>query len=94
MSELVRLVDEYRASHGMPPDASIARMMGVAPQTINAWRRRGIRSLPSEATLKALAEVLDLPYEEYVLQVALYDAGWRDAPPEPPQAPHSRHQSA
>lgn len=84
MSELVRLVDKYRATHGMPADASIARMMDVAPQTISSWRQRGIRSLPNGKTLKALAQVLDLPYEDYVLQVALYDAGWRDTPPPEP----------
>lgn len=84
MSELVRLVDEYRATHGMPADASIARMMHVAPQTISSWRQRGIRSLPSETTLRALARVLELPYEDYVLQVALYDAGWRDNLPAEP----------
>lgn len=91
MSELVRLIDDYRDAHGQPSDASIARAIGVAPQTISSWRKRGIRELPNEATLHRLADLLRLDYQDYVLQVALYDAGWREDLPEPP---HGHHQSA
>lgn len=78
MSELIRLIDDYRDAHGQPSDASIARAVGIAPQTLSSWRKRGIRELPNEDSLRRLATLLGLPYQEYLLQVALYDAGWRD----------------
>lgn len=81
MSELVKVIDEYRDSHGSPSDASIARAIGVAPQTLSSWRKRGIRQPPEPESLRALAALLRLPYEEYVLQLALYDSGWRETMP-------------
>lgn len=81
MSELVRIIDDYRDTHGRPSDASIARAIGIAPQTLSSWRKRGIRELPDAATLRALASFVGLPYDGYVLEVALYDAGWRDDMP-------------
>lgn len=81
MSELLRIIDEYKDRHGQPSDASIARAIGVAPQTINSWRKRGIKEPPAVATLKRLADFMRLPYEDYVLQAALVDAGWRDEMP-------------
>lgn len=84
MSELVRIIDDYRDTHGRPSDASIARAIGIAPQTLSSWRKRGIRELPDADTLRALASFVGLPYADYVLEVALYDAGWRDAMPELP----------
>ena len=84
MSELVRIIDDYRDTHGRPSDESIARAIGIAPQTLSSWRKRGIRELPEPDTLRALAAFVGLPYTDYVLEVALYDAGWRDTMPEPP----------
>ena len=81
MSELLRIIDAYRDAHGQPSDASIARAIGVAPQTLSSWRRRGIKEPPAPASLKALADLVRLPYEDYVLQAALYDCGWRETPP-------------
>lgn len=84
MSELVRIIDDYRDTHGRPSDASIARAIGIAPQTLSSWRKRGIRELPDSDTLRALAAFVGLPYSSYVLEVALFDAGWRDdLPPHP-----------
>lgn len=85
MSELVRLIDDYRDAHGQPSDASIARAIGVAPQTLSSWRKRGIKNPPEAETLRALAALVRLPYEEYVLQLALYDAGWRETKPGRPR---------
>lgn len=87
MSELVRLIDDYKDRHGQPSDASIARAIGVAPQTINSWRTRGIRELPSDAALRRLAQLLRLDHEDYVLQVALFDIGRRSRLPTRPSAP-------
>lgn len=78
VSELVRLIDDYKDRHGQPSDASIARAIGVAPQTVNSWRKRGIKELPDDAALRRLAQLLNLPHQDYVLQVALFDIGRRD----------------
>lgn len=76
MSQLIRLIDAHRAANGMPSEASIARAIGVAPQTLNSWRNRGIRELPSRDTLKALAQLLRVDFESTVLKAALVDTGW------------------
>ena len=81
MSKLLALIDEYKDTHGAPSDASIARAIGVAPQTISSWRKRGIRDTPAINTLKRMAEFFGVPYEEYLLQAALVDAGFRDTMP-------------
>lgn len=81
MSELLKIIDEYKDRHGQPSDASIARAIGVAPQTISSWRKRGIKEPPSIETLKNLAAFMHLSYEDRVLQAALVDAGWRDEMP-------------
>jgi transcriptional regulator with XRE-family HTH domain len=76
MSHLVRLIDEYKDTHGSPSDSSIARAIGAAPQTISSWRTRGIKDPPSPETLRRLADFLHLDYETVVLRAALLDAGW------------------
>lgn len=81
MSQLLAIIDEYKDAHGAPSDSSIARAIGVAPQTISSWRRRGIKNPPAVETLRALADLTRLPYQDYVLQAALYDCGWRDTRP-------------
>ena len=86
MSELLRIIDEWKDRHGQPSDASIARAIGVAPQTISSWRKRGIKEPPARETLRSLATYMGLPYEDYVLQAALVDAKWRDHMPEHPSA--------
>lgn len=85
MSELIRIIDDYRDSHGQPSDSSIARAIGIAPQTLSSWRKRGIKEPPDAKTLRELARFVGLPYEEYVLQAALVDAGWRESMPSSPQ---------
>lgn len=81
MSHLVAVIDEYRDAHGSPSDSSIARAIGVAPQTISSWRTRGIRKAPAIDTLKRLAEFMGVPYREYVLQAVLVDVGLDDVMP-------------
>lgn len=81
MSELLRIIDDYRDAHGQPSDASVARAIGIAPQTLSSWRKRGISEPPAAETLRNLARLVGLPYEDYVLQAALVDAGWRDEMP-------------
>jgi transcriptional regulator with XRE-family HTH domain len=91
MSHLVRLIDEYKDTHGAPSDSSIARAIGSTPQTISSWRKRGIKVPPSTETMRRLAEFIGRDYERVVLRAALLDAGWIEedppAPSEPDEAP-------
>lgn len=82
--ELMKLIDDHRDRHGQPSEASIARAIGVATQTVNSWRSRGVRQPPERKTMERLAELLGLPFEDYVLQVVLYDCRLRNTMPEPP----------
>lgn len=90
MSELVRLIDDYKDAHGQPSDASVARAIGIAPQTLNSWRKRGIKEPPSVETLRRMAAFFHVSYEQVVLPAALVDAGWLDHMPTPePHTPQS-----
>lgn len=75
MSKLVDLIDEYKDRHGQPSDASIARAIGIAPQTLNSWRKRGIRELPAAETLRRLAEFLRVS-DDVTFYAAGVDAGY------------------
>jgi transcriptional regulator with XRE-family HTH domain len=90
MSELIRLVDDYKDTHGQPSDASIARAIGIAPQTLNSWRKRGVKEPPAVDTLRRMARFFHISYEDVVLPAALVDAGWLDHMPtsngHPPQS--------
>lgn len=80
MSELLAIIDGYKDRHGQPSDASIARAVGVAPQTISSWRQRGIRELPARETMLRLADFMRVPYDD-VLRAALVDIGYIVDPP-------------
>lgn len=73
MSELLDIIDEYKDAHGAPSDASIARAIGVAPQTLSSWRKRGIRELPDRDTLRSIARLTRRDYTGDVLPAALRD---------------------
>lgn len=75
MSELIRLIDDYRDRAGQPSEASVARAIGVRPQTINSWRTRAPKYPLKRDTLERLAKMMGLPYK-YVLHCSLYDTGW------------------
>lgn len=72
MSKLLAIIDAYKDTHGKPSDASIARAIDVAPQTISSWRKRGIKELPDSATLRNLAAFVGVPHLT-VLCAALID---------------------
>lgn len=76
MSKLLALIDEHKEAHGNPSDASIARAIGVAPQTLSSWRKRGIRELPAKDTLERLAIFLRRDYRTVVIPAALADIGY------------------
>lgn len=76
MSHLVRLIDAYKDKHGQPSDSSVARAIGVKPQTLSSWRTRGIKEPPDRNALRKLALLAGADYETEVLRAALLDAGW------------------
>jgi transcriptional regulator with XRE-family HTH domain len=83
MSRLVDLIDDYKDRHGQPSDASIARAVGIAPQTLNSWRKRGIRELPNAEALRQLAALLGVA-ADVTFYAAGVDAGYiveTEAPP-------------
>jgi transcriptional regulator with XRE-family HTH domain len=86
MSRLVGLIDDYKDRHGQPSDASIARAIGIAPQTLNSWRKRGIRELPAPDTLRRLASFIGVA-EQVTFYAAGVDAGYIIEPEVPPDDP-------
>lgn len=80
--ELMRLIDDWRDQHGQPSEASIARAIDVAPQTISSWRKRGIKEPPALDTLHRMADYMSLP-RDYVGSVVAYDIHLVDVMPEP-----------
>lgn len=84
MSRLLAIVDAYKDAHGGPSDSSVARAIGVAPQTINSWRKRGIKEPPDRDALRELARLTRLDYEAVILRAVLLDVGWIDETEYPP----------
>lgn len=78
MSRLVAIIDAYKDQHGQPSDSSVARAIGVKPQTLSSWRTRGFKEPPDRDALRELARLAGLSYESVVLRAALLDAGWID----------------
>lgn len=76
MSHLLAIIDAYKDAHGQPSDSSVARAIGVKPQTLSSWRTRGIKEPPARESLRELARLTRLDYESVVLRAALIDAGW------------------
>lgn len=85
MSRLIALIDEYKDTHGAPSDASIARAIGVKPQTVSSWRTRGIKEPPSVETMRKLAAFIGKDFEHVVLRASLLDAGWLSEEPTTPE---------
>jgi len=84
MTKLIALIDEYKDTHGAPSDSSIARAIGVAPQTISSWRRRGIRQLPEPETLRSLAAFIGRDYAGEVIPAVMADIGYLELGEVPP----------
>jgi hypothetical protein len=72
MSELVRLIDEWRDAHGQPSEASVSRAISPtkADNLVRAWRARGLTKFPDPTVLEKLARHLNVPMETVVLAAA------------------------
>lgn len=72
------VIQEWLDAQPYPPSQrKLAGRIGVGHSTITDWKYA--RTLPAVADLKALASEIAVPYER-VLNAALIDHGYRDAP--------------
>lgn len=72
-TRLAGLVDRYRDAHGVS-DSELARRIGISRENLRLWRK-GLRALPDQGNLRAVARTIGQPYRE-VLSAALLDAGY------------------
>lgn len=86
MSKLWTLIQTHLDETGVR-EAEFARRMGTTPQTLNSWKKRGLKALPERRFLDAVADLTRTPYPA-VLAAALADIGY-DAGTEMPH-PASR----
>lgn len=96
MSEILRIIEEYKDAHGQPADAAVARALGLSPQALNSLKRRGgLHSLQGDqySWLGQLAIITHLPYQ-YVLDCALYDIGLLLEKPRRPGTDQARERGA
>lgn len=75
MSKLLALIDTYKDATGGPSDSSIARAIGISPQALHSWRKRGIKEPPSVEALRKLAALMRVDYRTVVLEAVLIDIG-------------------
>jgi hypothetical protein len=74
MGELWGIIQGHLDRYGVR-EAAFARRMVVNPQTINAWKTRGLRRLPERWLLEAVARETGTQYNA-VLHAALVDTGY------------------
>ena len=74
MGELWSIIQGHLDRYGVR-EAAFARRMGTGPQTINAWKMRGLKRLPERWLLNAVARETGTPYSA-VLHAALIDTGY------------------
>lgn len=77
MGELWSIIQGHLDQYGVR-EAAFARRMGTGPQTINAWKMRGLKRLPERHLLEAVARETGTPYPA-VLKAALVDTGYLSA---------------
>ncbi|WP_207843882.1 XRE family transcriptional regulator [Williamsia soli] len=75
-ARLLSILDAHQDAYGVR-DAELARRIGVTRQNLHLWRTKGVRGLPTRATLDGIATVTARPYRT-VLDAALHDAGYLD----------------
>lgn len=90
MSRLLAIIDDYKDRHGQPADAAVARAIGIKPQTLSSWRKRGIREPPAVDSLRNLAALANVDYETVVLRAVLIDTGLVEEKPNDPPAEEVR----
>lgn len=84
MGELYGIIQRHLDRYGVR-EAALARLMGTSSQTVNSWKTRGVRQLPTRPLLEAVARETRTPYE-VVLRAALLDTGYLQAEVTPESA--------
>lgn len=74
MGELYDIAQRHMDAYGVRA-AALARRMDMSPQALSSWKTRGVRELPTKASLEALARETRTPYGD-VLTAALRDVGY------------------
>lgn len=74
MGHLYKLIEQHLDEYGVR-EAELARRIGSSPQTVNSWKKRGIKKPPEQELLMALAIEIRRPYGD-VLRAALLDSGY------------------
>lgn len=81
MTELGKIIEGHRDRHGQQSYASIARAIGIAPQTLDSWRNRGMKTMPRNTEpLRLLAREVGLP-ELVIAHAVAVDIGLIDTMP-------------
>lgn len=78
MGYLWQIVQQHLDEYGVR-EAALARRMGTSAQTLNSWKKRGVRQLPSVKLLAALSRETRTTYTQ-VLTAALLDAKYLPDP--------------
>jgi len=84
MGMLWDLIQGHLDQYGVR-DAALARRMGTSAQTLNSWKKRGLKRPPEPWLLVAAAREIQVEYER-VLDAALVDTGYRSRSAYPPPA--------
>jgi transcriptional regulator with XRE-family HTH domain len=71
MSNLYDIAQRHLDAYGVRA-AALAKRMGTSPQTLDSWKNRGLKTLPSRRLLEALARETGTPYGD-VLTAVLRD---------------------
>ncbi|WAB10620.1 immunity repressor [Gordonia phage Ecliptus] len=74
MSKLWEFVQAHLDRTGAS-EAAFARQIGSIPQTVNSWKKRGLRQLPEVDTLRAISELTGVAYTD-VISAVLTDIGY------------------
>ncbi|WP_333890879.1 helix-turn-helix transcriptional regulator [Mycolicibacterium gadium] len=82
-SHLGQLLEEYKRTHSAT-DTGLADRIGITRQTLGQWRNGELRSLPTQANLRAMATEIGRPYRQ-VLSAALFDTSYLDAETDAPR---------
>ncbi len=76
MSHLWDIIQAHLDEYGVR-EAALARRMDTSPQTLNSWKKRGLKQLPERWLLEAVARETKTPYED-VLDAVLFDISYKD----------------
>lgn len=74
MGELWKVIQAHLDSVGVS-EAEFSRRMDSSPQTLNSWKRRGLKQLPDRRLLESVASLTGVSYTD-VLTAALIDIGY------------------